>query len=101
MERRGRAPSSRPRPWISDGSRLLNNMPDFLTTEIINEIGIAVRRLGGSLPGEHITPNNAYEAAKDAGAKSDLLGTIGSWRDTMPDEWVLEELKSWNKAHKV
>jgi hypothetical protein len=30
------------------------------------------------------------------GAKSDLLGTVGSWGDTLPDENVLAALKSWN-----
>jgi hypothetical protein len=27
------------------------------------------------------------------GAKSDLLGIVGSYGDTMPDAWVLEQLK--------
>lgn len=29
------------------------------------------------------------------GGKSDILGTIGSWKDTLPDEDVLASLKSW------
>lgn len=32
------------------------------------------------------------------GAKSDLLGTVGSWRDSLPDEEVLSGLKAWNQA---
>ena len=31
------------------------------------------------------------------GAKSDLLGTVGSWKDTLSDEDVLVGLKAWNE----
>ena len=31
------------------------------------------------------------------GAKSDLLGIVGSWGDTQDDEWVLTELREWNE----
>lgn len=31
------------------------------------------------------------------GAKSDLLGTVGSWKDTLSDEDVLAGLKAWNE----
>lgn len=34
------------------------------------------------------------------GAKSDLIGTISSWKDTLSDEQVLASLKSWNQATK-
>ena len=30
------------------------------------------------------------------GAKSDLLGTVGSWKDCLPDEDVLAGLRAWN-----
>lgn len=31
------------------------------------------------------------------GAKSDLLGTVGSWKDCLPDEDVLAGIKAWNE----
>ena len=38
-----------------------------------------------------------YQALELLGAKSDLLQIIGSWSDTMPDEWVLNALRDWNE----
>jgi hypothetical protein len=32
------------------------------------------------------------------GAKSDLLGTVGSWKDTLKDEDVLVSVRVWNEA---
>ena len=32
------------------------------------------------------------------GAESDLLGTVGSWGDSLPDEDVLANLRQWNQA---
>jgi hypothetical protein len=32
------------------------------------------------------------------GAGSDLLGTIGSWGDSLSDADVLDNLKAWNSA---
>jgi hypothetical protein len=37
-----------------------------------------------------------YKAAEHLGAKSDLLRIIGSYGDTMPDEWVRDALSEWN-----
>ncbi len=37
-----------------------------------------------------------YEAFQRLGAKSDLLSIVGSWGDTMDDEWVLSALREWN-----
>ncbi len=39
-----------------------------------------------------------YRALVLLGAKSDLLGTIGSLGDTLSDEDVLSGLKVWNEA---
>ena len=36
------------------------------------------------------------EALRTLGARSDLLGIVGSYGDTMPDAWVLDELRAWN-----
>lgn len=40
-----------------------------------------------------------YKAFSFLGAKSDLLSTIGSWRDTMTDEWTLDNLKLLNEHY--
>ena len=32
------------------------------------------------------------------GAQSDLLGTVGSWGDSLSDEAVLSGLRDWNKT---
>jgi hypothetical protein len=39
-----------------------------------------------------------YRAFVLLGAKSDLLGTIGSWEESLPDADVLANLKGWNEA---
>lgn len=49
---------------------------------------------------ERTRPVELYEALRKHGAKSDLPKIIGSWRDTMDDQWVLNELRRWNtRAH--
>lgn len=37
-----------------------------------------------------------YQAARSLGAKSDLLGIIGSFGDTLDDDEVLRQLRRWN-----
>jgi hypothetical protein len=44
--------------------------------------------------------NELYDILVKFGADSGLLSIVGSWRDTMPDEWVLESLRSWNEHAK-
>jgi len=39
-----------------------------------------------------------YRALVLLGADSDLLATVGSWGDSLPDEDVLANLKAWNEA---
>lgn len=39
-----------------------------------------------------------YLALVLLGAESDLLGTVGSWGDSLPEEDVLSGLKAWNEA---
>ena len=39
-----------------------------------------------------------YHSLALLGAKMDLLGTVGSWKDSMSDEDTLSSLKAWNKA---
>lgn len=38
------------------------------------------------------------EALRKLGAKSDLLGLVGSYGDSQSDERVLEALRRWNKV---
>ena len=42
--------------------------------------------------------NELYKSLQLLGAKSDLLGTIGSWKDTLSDEDVLVSIKAWNQS---
>ncbi len=42
--------------------------------------------------------NEIYRSLLLLGAKSDLLGTVGSWGDSLPEEDVLANLKGWNDA---
>jgi hypothetical protein len=37
-----------------------------------------------------------YRAIELLGADSNLLGIVGSLGDTMPDDWVVEELERYN-----
>lgn len=39
-----------------------------------------------------------YRSLVLLGAESDLLGTVGSWGESLPDEHVLANLRSWNDA---
>jgi hypothetical protein len=40
-----------------------------------------------------------HQIFEQLGAKTDLLGIIGSYGDTMPDAWMPERLKRWNTMH--
>jgi hypothetical protein len=42
--------------------------------------------------------NELYGTLVLLGADNGLLGTVGSWGDSLPDENVLSGLKTWNKA---
>jgi hypothetical protein len=39
-----------------------------------------------------------YRSLVLLGAQSDLLGTVGSWGDSLPDHAVLSGLRCWNHA---
>jgi hypothetical protein len=64
------------------------------TALIIAEIHQAITKLGGSA--RPATPNDADRAPRDLGADIDLISIVDSWRDTLPDEDILELLKNWN-----
>lgn len=42
--------------------------------------------------------NEIYCALVLLGAESDLLGAVGSWGDSLPDEHVLSNIRAWNDA---
>jgi hypothetical protein len=42
--------------------------------------------------------NELYRALVLLGADNDLLGTVGSWGNSLPDEDVLANLQGWNEA---
>lgn len=68
--------------------------------EIAREMETALRKLGATEAEiAAIAMADAavrYKAFQEYGAKSDLLGIVGSYGDTMDDEWVLENLRRWN-----
>lgn len=37
-----------------------------------------------------------YRSLVLLGAQSDLLSTVGSWGDSLPDDTVLSDIKAWN-----
>jgi hypothetical protein len=39
-----------------------------------------------------------YRSLVLLGAESDLLGTVGSWGDSLPEEDVVANLRGWNEA---
>jgi hypothetical protein len=41
-----------------------------------------------------------YRAVVLLGGQSDLLGVIGSWKDSLPNDDVLAGLKAWNAAER-
>lgn len=47
---------------------------------------------------QHKIVGEIYKAFELLGAESDLLGTVGSWGDCLPDEDVLANLRTWNEA---
>lgn len=70
--------------------------------EIRYEICKALKHLGASMdvlaairdsPKEQL-----YEEAERLGADAYFLASIGSWGDTLSDEYVLADLKHWNTA---
>jgi hypothetical protein len=68
--------------------------------EISNEIAKAMRKFGTTdnelRNADAQRPLEAYETLRHLGARSDLLGIVGSLGDTMDDLSVLENLRRWN-----
>jgi hypothetical protein len=72
-----------------------------LTAEIVKEIAIAIRKLGGNPDTLDLTDTwKVNRLLEFLGADIYLLTTVGSWRDTQSDEQTLEEIKEWNAKGK-
>lgn len=52
----------------------------------------AVRGLDREIIGE------LYRTLVLLGAENDLLGTLGSWKDSLPEQDVLSGLRAWNEG---
>jgi hypothetical protein len=69
-----------------------------LTEEIMLEIAFAIRKLGGEPGCLNLTDAWAVNRLLEfLGADIYLMATVGSWRDTLSDDEVLDELKRWNR----
>jgi hypothetical protein len=71
-----------------------------LTAEIMGEIIQAIARLGGSpqsLP-ESPSQDDLLTLLRQNGADRYLISTVASWKDTMDDEDVLDDLQRLNEG---
>jgi hypothetical protein len=71
-----------------------------LTPQIMAEIIRAVIRLGGDpkvLP-ESPTQDQLLDLLRHCGADRYLIGTVASWKDTIDDEVVLDDLRRLNQG---
>ena len=71
-----------------------------LTAQIMAEIVRAITGLGGdpkSLP-ESPSQDDLLALLRQNGADRYLIGTVASWKDTMDDEEVLDDLKRLNEG---
>jgi hypothetical protein len=72
--------------------------PQNLTAEILKEIACAIRKLGGNPDTLDLTDTwQVNRTLEFLGADIYLMATIGSWGDTLPDEEILANLKTWNE----
>jgi hypothetical protein len=72
-------------------------MEGRLTEAITQEIAKAIRKLGGDPAGVNLRDSwQVNRVLEFLGADIYLLTTVGSWRDTLTDEQVLAELRTWN-----
>jgi hypothetical protein len=65
--------------------------------KIREEIALAIRTLGGSPDTLDLSGTwQVNRTLEFLGADIYLLCTIGSWRDTLPDDVILDDLRTWN-----
>lgn len=78
---------------------IVSVMAQDLTAEILNEMALAVRKLGGNpATVQYTDTHEVNRVLAFLGADIYLLNTVGSWGDTQSDEQTLSELRDWN-AH--
>lgn len=67
--------------------------------KIVDEIWKALNTLPKKpRPLSHTISQALYDEAEACGGLSDLLGTIGSWGDTLDDEYIAQLLEEYNSA---
>jgi hypothetical protein len=67
-----------------------------LTEEITRAIAQVMAKLGADSEGIDLTDSQAVNRVlKEHGADIYVMCAIGSWRDTMTDEDVLQDLNAW------
>ena len=73
-----------------------------LTEQIVIEVAFAIRKLGGEPGALNLTDTWAVNRLLEfLGADIYLRATVGSWRDTLSDEEVLEDLRTWNRGESL
>lgn len=79
------------RDFVAQTKEMLKDAPIELRRKFNDEIAEGV---------EQKIINAIYECVEILGGKSDILGTIGSWHDTISDEDVLAGLVAWIDVNK-
>ena len=73
--------------------------PPNITDEITAEIAKAIEKLGGNPETLNLTDTWAVNRTLEfLGADIYLLCAVGSWKNTMSDEEVLADLKTWHQS---
>ena len=73
-----------------------------LTPQIVAEFCKAIiDHSGGKWDAAKALVHVLHDEAEKNGAMSDLLGLIGSWGDTLTDEYLLGLLKDYNETGSV
>lgn len=68
-----------------------------LNEQIVQEIALAITKLGGNPKTVNLSdPWAVNRTLEFLRADIYLLTTIGSWKDTITDEQVLDDLRTWN-----
>jgi len=72
---------------------------DNLTADITKEIAYAIRKLGGDPTSVDLTDTwEVNRTLEFLGGSLHLMTTIGSWKDTLTDEEVLDDLRRWREG---
>ena len=70
--------------------------------DIVSEFGRALEKLGAhpdlASKARNYDTEELLTVIRNLGGKSDILGLVGSYGDTLDDEDVLHALRVWNEA---